>query len=800
MARRRDGASEGPGLFGPMDPEPSSRPAGRAPTKRAARREQGQTVPVLDTTGFLACQVALRRPMRREYTYLVPPDNADSVIPGVRVAVPFAGKREVGVVVSLDETPEVAREKLKPVHSVMDVRPLIDEELLDLTRWMAREYACSWGEALAAVLPAPLKRERQRRKVVVVRIAEGVGEAQLAELETTQPKQHRVLRTLLDVQGPMERTELLRKLNVSGSPVETLARNGLVVIEKIDAQVDELVGADTPRVRPERLSQEQEAAVEMLVRALDVPPEDPAPKPHLLYGVTGSGKTEVYLRAIEEALARGRGAIVVVPEIALTPQTVGWFRSRFGRVAVLHSRMSDVQRLDEWLRAKSGEARVVVGARSALFAPVPDLGVVVVDEEHEPSFKQGSVPRYHARAVAVERARLAGAVCVLGSATPSLESWCRAEQGEYERIVLRSRVAGGELPEVEVVDLRAERQMAEGLFSRRLEDLLTETLTRKEQVILFLNRRGFSPVLWCRACNETVRCRQCDQALTFHRRIQRVVCHSCCEELQPPAACPSCTAPALRFLGVGSERLEEALARRWPDARIARMDSDTMLRREDYEETLAAFGRGEIDVLTGTQMIAKGLDFPRVTLVGVVAADSGLHLPDFRASERTYQLLSQVSGRAGRGALAGRILVQTSVPDHAAITTAARHDYETFVKGELELRADLDYPPYGRLIRAVFEHEDEVRTSSTARAVAESLREALEGHIDAGRVYVLGPGVAPISQLRGRYRWHLLVRVPGAFRPEYAEGFTAAREHLAGAAGSSGGVRVVVDIDPVGMM
>jgi primosomal protein N' (replication factor Y) len=505
----------------------------------------------------------------------------------------------------------------------------------------------------------------------------------------------------------------------------------------------------------------------------------------LLAGATGSGKTEVYLQACAAALAQGRGAIVLVPEIALTPQTVGWFRARFERIAVLHSRMTDAQRLDMWLAVERGEARVVVGARSAVFAPVGNLGVIVVDEEHEPSFKQASTPRYHAREVAVERARAAGAVCVLGSATPALESWLRAKRGAWRHLCLRQRVSGRPPPPVEVVDMRNEPGgRGTRLFSARLELLLRECLARGEQAILFQNRRGFAPVLWCSGCEEKLRCEQCSVGLTWHRRIGRMVCHMCCEERVVPAACPSCTKPGLHRLGAGSERVEEELRLLLPAARVRRMDSDTMRRREDYEQTLSAFGRGEVDVLVGTQMIAKGLDFPRVTLVGIVAADGALHLPDFRAPERTFQLISQVAGRAGRGELAGRIVVQTTAPEHPAITHAARHDYRGFAERALDERRNMGYPPFGRLIRALVEDERAPDVEATCERLARAVR-GISG------LHLLGPATCPIALARGRHRRHLMVKT------DDPEAFAAAREALIEAAGATRRPRVTLDVDPV---
>jgi primosomal protein N' (replication factor Y) len=454
--------------------------------------------------------------------------------------------------------------------------------------------------------------------------------------------------------------------------------------------------------------------------------------------------------------------------------------------------MTDTQRLRMWRRVSRGEARVVVGARSAIFAPVRDLGVVVVDEEHEPSFKQGSTPRYHAREVAVRRAQAAGAVCILGSATPSLESWRAAKDGRLEHLRLSERVSGHGFPPIEVVDLRSAPMFEAGtkgsrLFSRRLVDLLRGGLERKEQSILFQNRRGFAPVLWCSGCKATVRCEQCDVGLTWHRRIRRLVCHVCCEEQPVPAACPTCTKPGLHQLGAGSERVERELAELLPEARIHRMDSDTMRRREDYEETLEAFGKGEVDVLVGTQMIAKGLDFPRVTLVGIVNADGALHLPDFRASERTFKLVSQVAGRAGRGELAGRIVVQTTVPDHPAIVRAAAHDFEGFAAAEDALRGELGYPPHARIVRVMMDDSELAEVEAAALRCAEVLR-TIEGAV------VLGPAPAPIAMMRGRHRHHVLVKAP---TPEVLD---TARKVLVEHLGAKRRPRAVIDVDPTSVL
>ncbi len=778
-SRARFSASSPTGSLFPEQDVAPSKPAEQPPTQAQVAH------------GFFA-EVVLDRPLTTRLTYSIPSALASQVAPGMRVVVPLGNLREVGVVVGTTDSVAIDPRRVKSVLKAMDVEPLLSPQLLELTRLVASEYACSWGQALHGILPAAMRREKGRRQVTRVRAAEAAQQA-LPELEASEPKQHRLLRTLVDIGGWIEARDVLRQLGLSESPLASLRKRGLVEAVRADEAGDALLGTPASgRFRPAQLSDAQRQALESIGSAL----AGGQAVDFLLQGVTGSGKTEVYLSAIERALQAGRGAIVLVPEIALTPQTVGWFRSRFERVAVLHSRMTDVQRYDTWRELRSGRTQVVVGARSALFAPVARLGIIVVDEEHEPSFKQDSTPRYHARDVARLRARLEGAVCVLGSATPSLETWTEASAGTVRRLVLPQRVTAQPLPPVEIVDMRtaAVDPAGAGLFSKRLRQLLEETKARHEQAILFLNRRGFAPVLWCTDCKHTLRCAHCDLALAWHKRIRRLVCHGCCEEIPLPKQCTTCSSPRLRLLGAGSERIEQEVQAALPAARVRRMDSDTMRRRTDYEETLQAFGRGEIDVLVGTQMIAKGLDFPRVTLVGIVNADTALHLPDFRASERTFQLISQVAGRAGRGAAAGRIVVQTTAPEHPAIRCAARHDFESFAAAESALRAELGYPPHGRFVRVIFEGIDEGQVLSASADCAKELDALLAGS-DPQTVAVLGPAPAPIAMLRGKHRHHVLVKLPRA--GGYLE---RVREQLAILQTGRSGARLVVDVDPVSML
>lgn len=736
--------------------------------------------------GERGVSVALDRPLREDLTYALPPGVP--CVPGGRVEVPLGTRRIVGVVTGAVTRWTVDSSRVKSVLRAIDREPILGEDLLELSARMAEELACSRGQALAAMLPAHLRRERARRTEGVA-VLLPADPARVAELEARAPDRFRILRLLREAGGSLRVAELRRAAKCSESPVKTLARGGFLRLEWREVAADPLLlvkGTPGASPRPE-LSDEQRAAVDAIAEAS----LRRTFAPFLLFGVTGSGKTEVYLRALERVLEAGRSSIVLVPEISLTPQTVERFRSRFREVAVLHSHLTDAERLGEWRRIRAGEARVVVGARSAVFAPVVDLGLVVVDEEHEPSFKQASTPRYHAREVAWMRARHSGAAVVLGSATPSLETWQRTLNGELTCLRLTRRLAGGELPAVRIADLRHEKPKDLGLgagvdLTRALRNAIAGALERKEKVILFLNRRGFAPVLWCSACGKTVGCTRCAVSLTLHQRIGKLVCHLCGRETAVPAACPACGGPRPRFLGSGTERIEQLMWRVFPKAHVARMDSDTTLARGSHESILERFRGEEVDILVGTQMIAKGLDIREVSVVGVVNADSTLHVPEFQAAERTFQLVAQVAGRAGRGTVKGDVIVQTALPSHPAIACAVKHDFEAFARGELEERRRHRYPPFTRLARVLFEHRDAARVKAAAEAAA--LR------IEGGRfpgIDVLGPAPAPIERIQGKARWHFLVRC------DPREAFTAVLGALQDVAfGSFAGLRATVDVDP----
>ena len=695
-------------------------------------------------------EIVFNRAVDRVFHYEIPPELQPQVVTGKRVLAPFGrGDRPtVGTCVGLVDHSDY--DPLKPLVRVIDEQPLLSVRMLELTRWMAQYYACPWGQVLEAVVPSGVKRQAARRQRVALRVADGVD---LDAIRLTA-KQRRVIELLLESDHPMAPGELARAAGCTSSPVETLRRRGLVVpADPFDPSRTQSA-RQQERTPPFTLTDEQAHSLDAIQRAID----SDRFRAILLHGVTGSGKTEVYLRAIDQIVRRGRSAIVLVPEISLTPQTIRRFRARFDRVAVLHSHLSDVDRHYHWECIARGEAPVVIGARSAIFAPTPRLGLIVIDEEHENSFKQDTVPRYHARDVAVMRAQMEGVPIVLGSATPSLESWHNAQSGKYEHLELTYRVHHRPLPQVSVVDMRQQAARRFRIISQPLETATRDALARGEQVMLLLNRRGFSTFIHCRKCGHVLECQNCDIALIYHRVPGKTICHYCGHERKPPDLCPACGLTGISYLGLGTERLEEEVKAKFPDHTVARMDSDTMRAHGSHEKVLSAFRAGRIAILLGTQMIAKGLDFPNVTLVGVVSADTALHLPDFRASERTFQLVAQVAGRTGRGDKPGQVIVQTYEPDAPCIQAAVKHDFHAFAAKELPTRSVHGYPPFGRLVRIVCRGPDAVRTEAFAHTVADRLQETIRQQDATATIF--GPAPAPISRIKGQTRWHLLMRTP----------------------------------------
>ncbi|MEQ8764718.1 MAG: primosomal protein N' [Planctomycetota bacterium] len=733
-------------------------------------------------------QVVLEIPADRAFDYAIPEGLRGRIRLGARVSVPFGRRHTQGFCVGLSHTSEVL--KLKEIEALLDPEPLLSPSMLRLTRWMADYYACSWGESLSAALPGSMRKNQRGRRVrfaVLVKSPEETRE-EADRLEASNLPRARILQTLIRSDGELPLARLTREAKTSASPVNTLAKAGWVgLVEREEESALAHLGPQE-REEPRILTGEQAEALEAITRAAAGERFGVS----LLFGVTGSGKTEVYLQALAKVVSGGRQAIVLVPEIALTPQTVSRFRRRFERVAVWHSALGDAERRTQWQKMRCGEVDVVIGARSAIFAPLPRLGLIVIDEEHESSFKQSQSPRYHARDVGIVRARLEGAHVILGSATPSMESTRNCEIGKYELVRLRQRVGGGSLPGVQRVDMRQEIKELKRftLVSRQLLQETQDALARKEQVILFLNRRGFSTAVLCTHCGTTLSCQHCDVPLTFHKGIGRLLCHYCFTEQAPPKECPTCQVPKLVYKGFGTQKVEEELRELFPEREIFRADSDTMKSRRHYEELFERMGRGEVEILIGTQMIAKGLDFPNVSVVGVLAADAALSLPDFRASERTFQLIAQVAGRAGRGPKGGVVIVQSFDPDHFALDAAARHDYGSFYREELELRKELGYPPFSRLLRIVVQGKNADRV----RKFSYRLKGEILSAGKKGEVSVLGAVPAPIAFLQGKHRWHLLVKADDAKLRRFV--IDAVRRHHA----LRGAVRCQIDVDPYDLL
>lgn len=684
--------------------------------------------------------------------YMVPVSLAGKVQVGCRVQVPLQNRRVVGYVVSLSGGAPEPGVQYREIAALLDEEPLFSPGQRELARWMARHYLCSEVAALQTVI-GPVLHGSPGRVKKIYPVLSPQGEPDLRR----QPGQQKVWQVICRHPG-MTRRELAAAAGVSESLITTMLTRGLLCYRLEDKTSPSFTPVVCEGGRELSLSNWQQLALLEIEKQL----QQGGPGVFLLHGVTGSGKTEVYLRAIELALAAGQQAIVLVPEIALTPQMVSRFQARFGdRVAVLHSRMSETSRYDEWQRIRCGAASVVLGVRSAIFAPLNNIGIIVLDEEHETSYKQEESPRYHARDVAMQIAARHKALVVLGSATPSLESYSRAlPGGPYQKLVLPQRVTPHSLPPVFLVDMRREwKNGAGGIFSRRLLEAIGERLAMREQVILFLNRRGYATFVVCRECGLVLKCPYCDISLTYHNNgIMR--CHYCNYATSAPASCPDCRSSQMGYYGTGTQKVEEELRVYFPGAGILRLDADSTARRGAHQEIFQAFKEHRADILIGTQMVAKGLDLPGVTLVGVVNADITLHMPDFRAAERTFQLITQVAGRAGRGQQGGEVLVQTYTPEHYSLVFAARHDYEGFFRYEYAQRRLLSYPPFVRLGRVVLAGSRQEEVEAGAAYWAEQLNRLIaEQQLPA---VLLGPAPAPLNRVRNRFRYHLVVKARGA--------------------------------------
>ncbi len=769
----------------------------------------------MSETGSRYCDVALPVPIDRLFTYEVPLPSRDRVRPGCRVWAPFGPRKLTGVVVRAHDEPTA--QDSREIFALLDEEPVLDADLLHLGQWIAEYYCAPLGEVLKGMLPLSgevrrstlysltdagrniarqltvhsaddaastvlkLLEERPRtaqhlaskaknaRSVLNALTKRGwvtqedrqeerdplraAAERLEAEFLRRPPpevklkKSERELLAFLELHpGPHNVAELGKNVNKASEAARALARRELIQLQA--NAVLALTGFERP---VPVLNAHQEAAFAAIRAAL----EKNQFQSFLLQGVTGSGKTEVYLRSIETALGLGKNALLLVPEIALTPAVAGQFFHRFGKqVAILHSAFGDTERAEQWRRIRGGQARVIVGTRSGIFAPVQNLGLVIVDEEHDGSYKQQETPRYHGRDVALMRAKQSGAVAILGSATPSVETRYNAEHGKYTMLCLPERIAQRPMPEVQLVDMRVEflETKRQATFSRQLLEEISHRLANREQTILLLNRRGFSNFMVCRGCGERLACANCSVTLTHHRRDRRMLCHYCGYAEKIPTECPKCGSDYIQFLGTGSERVEDELHQHLPAARIARLDRDSASGKGAFEQILHAFRDGEIDILVGTQMIAKGHDIPNVTLVGVILADIGLSMPDFRAAERSFQLLTQAAGRAGRGSAPGHVVIQTLNPDHYAIRFAAEQDYEGFYRKEIEFRKWLRYPPFSAFANVLVRAEKQEEALRMATQLGFVLNPAPEG------VRVMGPAEAPVLRLKNEFRYQILIK------------------------------------------
>ncbi len=769
----------------------------------------------------------------RPFTYKVPAEIAEKLRVGQLLRVPFSGRVARGFALAVtdappalpaakgsdsascdlpgfDAPPAPMDDRFKPVFAIEDEVPFFSPAMMRLVRWIADYTASPIETCLRAAVPAAvLKPSAKPKELLFVEPVKGAH-------EPLTSRQERLYEDLVRVGGGWMR-QVVEEFKTTPGTLRALAERGAVTIEPRVSRRDPLAGRRVMPTKPLALNAMQSAALKTILAPFESPPHSQfsilnsqSPKPILLHGVTGSGKTEIYLQAIARMLEAGRGAIVLVPEISLTPQTVRRFAGRFGQqVAVLHSALSDGERYDEWHRIRTGEARVVVGPRSAVFAPVKDLGLVVVDEEHDSSYKQDETPRYNARDVAVMRARFEGARAVLGSATPSLESWLNVQRGKFDIASVPERVAGRALPEVHLVDMDDEQSRTGHLpiYSEMLLSAIHSRLERGEQTILFLNRRGFSRILRCEACGWIATCPNClgresDEdgpeglPYTWHKADDCLRCHICGAWERTPHECPECHSQELSYTGIGTQRAEEALKRRFPSARVLRMDADSTSRKFSHDDILSAFLAGKADVLLGTQMIAKGLDFPNVTLVGVLNADASLNMPDFRAAERTFQLLAQVSGRAGRAEKPGEVYIQTFSPGVAAVRSAAAARFEEFAAGELAVRQEGYYPPYCHLASLVFRSKDETLPPKWAELYAKSLAAyaAKFNALGKGTFMVSDAIPSALAKAEGWYRWQLVLRAPTA--PAIA----AAVKWIRSARPAPEGLRISFDVDAVNLM
>jgi len=687
--------------------------------------------------------------VNKPYHYAIPP-HLNHVQLGHRVLVPFGNRRVEGYVVEFASAVDLPPAKIKPIISILDKEPLLSLEQLTVAQWMVETYAGLYSQALQCFLPPGTRYGKERVRVKTQLVAELLDPDHLSEhfeqLASNAVKQRAVLMSL-KANPKQLASELCKQTDTSYQTLKTLADKGIICLKP--QQVERTLTFDSNHAPQPQLTIDQSNALNVIITQFHG-----ERKPVLIHGVTGSGKTEVYLRAIAHCLQQGKQAIMMVPEIALTEQTISRFAQRFpNQIAVLHSGLSEGERYDQWQKIHRGEVPIVIGARSAVFAPLPQIGLIIIDEEHETTYKQtDGLLKYHARSVAIKRASLHNALVVLGSATPDLESYHHALRGDYVLVEMPQRINQRPLPQISLVDMRAEFAAGNrSMFSHTLSEKLTTTLAQKEQAIILLNRRGYAAFVLCRACGHVMGCPNCHVSLTYHEVDHSLKCHYCGYSVKLPPTCPKCGSHYLRQFGTGTQQVEEYVQKHFPQAVTVRLDADTTRRKGAHQRLLTLFREGKANVLIGTQMIAKGLDFPNVTLVGVISADFSLNFPDFRAAERTFQLLTQVSGRAGRGTKPGHVIIQCYDTDHYAIRAAAKHDYLAFYRQEISFRRQLQYPPHGHLVRVLIQGHEQV-VEQEAAIVTELIRKRLPS------VEIFGPAPAPIAKIKGRYRWHIIVK------------------------------------------
>jgi primosomal protein N' (replication factor Y) (superfamily II helicase) len=751
-------------------------------------------------------------PVDRPFDYVIPQEWEELIDKGCRVKVPFGPRNVLGFVVDLTTETDVPLNKIKPVAEILDLEPILTDEMLELANWLKFQTICYEIDALQVMLPGALRAKYEKYVVLNGEIhqlsevlqpffekASKVNLKQFEKADVLKPVKQAIKAGLLVIENEVKQkgqVKQVRKVQIAPitkleeveKTISSRAQKQKNLVEWMKQHPEEIVSPDDiceanqittavlnsviekgaanfvqqevyrdpftkdiERTNFLQLTSEQQLALEKISKAID----DKRSETFLLHGVTGSGKTEIYLQAIQQTIAQGKEAIVLVPEISLTPQMTERFKSRFGDlVAVMHSGLSVGEKYDEWRKVQQGKVKVCVGARSAIFAPFKNLGLIILDEEHESTYKQDDSPRYHARDVAIWRGNYYDCPVILGSATPALESYARAKKGVYTLLTLEHRAKNQALPTVHIVDMREQLQAGNrSMFSEPLMEALKERLDKKEQTVLFLNRRGYSSFVLCRDCGTTVQCPNCDISLTYHRYQEKLKCHYCGYDEYVPQTCPQCQSENIRYFGTGTQKVEEEIYKLFPEARVLRMDVDTTKQKGAHEKMLDAFGAGQADILLGTQMIAKGLDFPNITLVGVLSADTSLHLPDYRAAEKTFQLMTQVSGRAGRHEKQGEVFIQTYTPEHYAIELSKEQLYTPFYEREMHTRHIAGYPPYYYIALVQVAHEDVMMAAEYAERAAEYLRSNL-----SFQVSIIGPTTASISRLQNRYRYQCLIK------------------------------------------